>query len=441
MSDTVSNPNLIPMEGLSPVNPAVEDLGLEGVSEPNSLVRLWQTSKRTGQMALVMVEVLPTNEVIRGGLFAVGEIITRDPRVGALTIGLSTFGLESAGGLAAAGLMNTDKGRQIFSAINKKSKQLHVPVMNGDIEVPLKLSRTTKIGLTFLGGTVVGMALEQRENPNRSVEKNRRYSLFTSAWLAGTVAVAGALAAEGIKIGVDDPKEGALIAGGLVVVACARRGIKQIFGSKQRGDINWHEVDVRTGFTFDLVEDKHRLEKVSEIENDVWKEKGYGSLEEYAKYIAHSRTFAAFEGEECVGLTRMFDGTVNLPPFMNLPFDDTELHQRLAKECKKGEVEEMGTLAIVKKVRNKVVLDHLLRLVYRDARARGVKKWGIIMEPRRVKQLNNIYGFTYKQVGEAVNYQGGECAAHIMDIDEVDKIMKEDNPELYDWFDNQPLGS
>jgi hypothetical protein len=202
------------------------------------IAKYWHAAKRSGQWALVMTELLPSNEIIRGGLFAAGEIITRNPAMGAATIGLSTFLVEAAGGWAAADLLNTDRGKELSEKINEKSQKLHVPLVGRDLNIPLKLSQTSKIGWTFMGGTVVGMGLEQREDPSRSVEQNRKYSLLTSAWLAGVVAVGGALASEGINIGLNDPKKGGIMALGLIGTAAAGRWVKRkLVRNKDRNKI------------------------------------------------------------------------------------------------------------------------------------------------------------------------------------------------------------
>ncbi|HET7320785.1 MAG TPA: hypothetical protein VFI84_04370 [Candidatus Saccharimonadales bacterium] len=203
----------------------VEEL-VEGTGR---MAKYWATVKRTGQWALVATELLPTNEVLRGGLFAAGEIISRSPAMGAATIGLSTFVLEAAGGLAAAGLIDTEKGKNLFEVINQKSQQVRLPMTQKFIKLPSEVSNVSKVGWTFMGGTVVGMGIEQRENPSRSLERNRRYSLLTSAWLAGITAVAGALASEGINVGLNDPKKGSLLALGLVGTVAAGRWIKRRF--------------------------------------------------------------------------------------------------------------------------------------------------------------------------------------------------------------------
>jgi len=217
------------VEGATTVPGPASEVGELAEAPRGRITKYWDAAKRSGQWALVMTELLPTNEVIRGGLFAAGEVITRNPAMGAATIGLSTFVVEAAGGWAAAGLFNTERGKELSEKINEKSQKLHVPLVNRDINIPLELSRASKIGWTFAGGTVVGMGIEQRENPGRTKEQNRKYSILTSAWLAGVVAVGGALASEGINVGLNDPKKGGLIAAGLIGVTAAGRWAKNKF--------------------------------------------------------------------------------------------------------------------------------------------------------------------------------------------------------------------
>jgi len=422
------------------VNASVANQGSNSESQ-RRLIPYLAAIKRSGQSALVALELSPANELLRAAAFAAGEAVSRDPLIGAATIGLSTFAIELSGGLAAASLVDTDHGQKIFAKINR-THRLRIPLVNRNIKIPEKLSGATKTGLTFMGGTVVGMALEQRENPTRSIERNRLYSLRTSAWLAGTVAVGGALASEGINIGINDPRNGGLIAAGLVGAAAGGRWLKKHFTKAEVFQPNWHDTDPKTGLTFDLITERDRLAAVAKVEQDVWDEMGYGSLAEYKEAIAHSRTFAAFDGEQCIGLTRMFTGTSELPPFVSsMPFYDEETRVSTAQECEKGETEELGTIAIVKGARNGRIPTRLWRLAYRDGTARGIKSWGIIMEPRRVEIMNRKFGFTFEKLGDPIDYQGGLCAAHIMDLDKTRENMMNNMPETYDWFVNQPLGS
>lgn len=209
----------------------MDDSSLESTTSPSSR---WKAALRTGQSAIVMAEILPTNELMRGGLFAAGEVLTRDPVAGGLTIGLSTFAIETAGGLAASGLFTTDRSKKIFEALSSKTVGMHLPMVNKDISLPLdaELSTVSKAGWTFMGGTVVGMALEQREDSTRTVEQNRRYSVVTSAWLGAVTTGLGVLASEGIDIGINDPKSGGFIAAGLIGAAAAGRWAKKKFFSK-----------------------------------------------------------------------------------------------------------------------------------------------------------------------------------------------------------------
>jgi hypothetical protein len=55
--------------------------------------------------------------------------------------------------------------------------------------------------------------------------------------------------------------------------------------------------------------------------------------------------------------------------------------------------------------------------------------------------MNRKFGFTFEKLGDPIDYQGGLCAAHIMDLDKTRENMMNNMPETYDWFVNQPLGS
>jgi hypothetical protein len=198
--------------------------------------------------------------------------------------------------------------------------------------------------------------------------------------------------------------------------------------------INSPSFDVR------FIESGEDADKALELEKEVWREKNYGDLTEYEKYLPQSRIFAAFEDGKAVGMNRLFAGAPETPPFLeSMPIDDAELKKRLIEGGKSLKVEEYGTVAVDKAVRGGRIFMDLCRLAYRDASARGIETWGIIMEPERVQSMNRLMGFTFEQIGQAVDYQGGDCAAHIMHLDDVRQSMQAAKPELYDWFVNQPL--
>lgn len=412
----------------------------EGTSR---LEGLYRAAKLSGQWAVVMAEISPLNEVARGGLFVAGEVVSRNPFVGGLTIGLSTFAIEACGGLAAAELMNSSRGQRLFGEINKKSSSLHVPMIDKRVNIPMEISGLSKVGWTLLGGTVVGMAIEQRENPLRSVRDNKAYSLMTSIWLGGVAGVGGILLSEGVDIGLNDPKTGGFLTASVVGAVAAGKWLKKKFIHKREIDETAVIIDIdpNTNLRFQFTKDRTRLQKASKLEQDIWFEKGYGSLDEYEQYIKHSRTFTALDGENCIGVARLFGGRTIPPPFVELPFDSITEHSVILEECSKGNIEEVGTVAVAKEHRNGLTSTHLYRLAYRDARSRGIQKWGIIMEPERVQAMNEMYGFTFKQLGKPIEYQGGACAAHIMDLDEVDANMSQKFPEIYEWFVSRPLST
>ncbi|HVA10935.1 MAG TPA: hypothetical protein VNG32_02090, partial [Candidatus Dormibacteraeota bacterium] len=172
---------------------------------------------RGSQTALVLLQVSPANEVVRFGAFGAGEAMTHSPVMGALTYGLSTLGVEVAGTLAGAPLLDTGPSERITNFLNRKLSRVTADRESEQREY----SRTTKLSTAFIGGTVPAMALEKLEDPTRTPEHNRRFGLWTSAWLAGACAVQGAAMSEGIDLASNNTK---LAAGAAGVAAAGAAG-------------------------------------------------------------------------------------------------------------------------------------------------------------------------------------------------------------------------
>ncbi|HET6924626.1 MAG TPA: hypothetical protein VFH39_02240 [Candidatus Saccharimonadales bacterium] len=398
----------------------------------------WQRIVRGAETGVAATVLLPSNEAIRAGAFAAGySLMPHSPAVGALTIGASTFALEAAGGLAAADLFKTERSARIMNWLRRRMKHTE------DDEA---LSGASKMIATFMGGTVVGMALENYEDPDRTVAQNRRYSLKTSAWLGGVcAAVFGAGGTEALNYTIDHPTvTGAVAGGAIATVEGGRRVASRLRVPKPVEDIQTEKwLDHDKHYEYRLVEDEEALHEVAELEQQVWDEKGFGNLTEegYDKYNEHSRVFAAYDGDRCIGMTRMFkaeDGIV--PPFLDMEFYEDAEHEKLTASAVAGLTEELGTAAVLQEARGRRVNTRLWRQAYRDAVLRGVKQWGIIMEPERVeKDLNGRYGFTFRQLGPAVDYQGGACAPFVMDLQEVSKSMQKKKPLSHFWFVRKSL--
>jgi hypothetical protein len=185
-------------------------------------------AKRVGQGAILFAEFSPLNEATRLAAFGAAHAASGgDPFIGGATLGLATFVIEAGAGLASASLFETKTSSRLFEGINSRAKKLGIPSEK-------RLPTATKVGFTFMGGTVVGMALEQRENPTRTVAENRRYSLITSSWQGGILAVAGYMMSEGINVGIDDPKRGLLIAAVLATGTAAGLKIKKIINKRTK---------------------------------------------------------------------------------------------------------------------------------------------------------------------------------------------------------------
>ncbi len=200
------------------------------------------------------------------------------------------------------------------------------------------------------------------------------------------------------------------------------------------------EVDILGDVTVRLDYDPVSLVIAQEFEQKVWHDENYGSLSDYAGFIANSRTFTAFQNEECVGIARLFSGVAELPPFLTeMPFYDEDQRQKLMDFGRIGLLEEFGTIAVAKRMRKLFVFERLARLAYRDSYSRDIEYWGVIMEPERVESMNKHYGFTFQKLGDTVFYQGGDCAAHVMNLEEVYRNVQETQPEIFEWFCKEPL--
>jgi len=189
-----------------------------------------------------------------------------------------------------------------------------------------------------------------------------------------------------------------------------------------------------------FVTDASSVALAAALEESVWQQKNYPGLQSYAKYRPQSRIFAAFGGNECLGITRMFGGSPRTPPFLEeMAFYDAATRARLLSGCACGVVEELGTTAVAEGARAHQTSIAMWRAAFRDAVGRGVLEWGIIMEPERVGVINKRYGFPFRQLGPAIDYQGGMCAAHLMSFEDIHISMRAKRPDYYHWFVHAPL--
>lgn len=155
---------------------------------------------------------------------------------------------------------------------------------------------------------------------------------------------------------------------------------------------------------------------------------GYGSLDTYRQYLDQSRFFVAEQAGRCVGVVRVITSGPLLPPFFDLPFADAGERARCAQAAAAGRLEELATVAVLPGTVPFTAVLNLWRLAYRDAKARGVLEWGIIMEPRRVWVLNRHYGTSFVRLGRATEYQGGQCAAHLMNFASAEEHIRRHHP-------------
>jgi predicted GNAT family N-acyltransferase len=341
---------------------------------------------------------------------------------------------EAGSALGTARLLETERSQRVMRAANKILGKM-------GLRPEGETSLATDAALAFVAGSGTMLAMKQTLDPDRTKKENRRRGLTTAAISTVMAAPVNLAIAEGIN--EITPTRVAL---GAVAVA-GFLGVKKAISKHLRTQNTSNEafVDRDRHASYRLVTDVQELTDAAILEQEVWDEKGFGKLEEegYGKYIAHSRTFAAFDDQgNCIGVERMFAADEEaeiIQPFLQMDFFDLKKQNELVGEALNGEIEELGTVAVDPAYRGKNVNLRLQRQALRDSQARGVKKWGIIMEPDRVAKMNTKHGFTFEQLGPAVPYQGGDCAPFVMTLDEgLDSIRQKSFLKWY-WFAKMPL--
>ncbi len=216
--------------------PLIDESLTEGyLVPPENLDNKWGrlTTALLGVVALT--EILPSNEVIRLGLYGMAEGLShKNPIYASFAAGLSTFVVEEAGGAAMASLSGTGKAKDINDKVDEKISKIKF-LNRFKIFSERKISRESQFFATVLGGTVVGMTLKQYQNPERSSRDNHRYSLITSAWLGGLMMGMGFLASEGINMEIDNPIRTGVFASGAVLSGFIIRKLKKVF-FKEKND-------------------------------------------------------------------------------------------------------------------------------------------------------------------------------------------------------------
>lgn len=401
--------------------------------EKSRISRIGRGALTAAQSTVVAVELSPANEVARLGVFGAAYAATRDPYMSGLAYGGATFAIESIAGLATAELFAKNRAQNIMHKANNFLEKLGVSTEK-------KMSRFAEASVTLLGGTAVGMVLRQREDPERTKERNRKYAIKSAASLAGVCAVQGYFMGKGI----DMPKPATIGLAGVAVVGVgviAKKIINRAKGSAERFKkiVSAEHYIKKHDLAIVSTDDPEEIVEATELEQRIWHENDFGDLDVYDKYTNQSQVIKANIGDTCVGMTRMFKGYPELPPFVEgMKYYNESDKKEMIALCSEGRIEELGTTAVDHRatgdLKRSVVSSNMWRLAYRDARARGVEHWGIIMEPERVEKMNKQFGFTFKQLGPAEEYQGGDCAPFVMDLREVDKSMQKTNPIKHHWF-------
>lgn len=440
-------------EGISDINDALHNLPHGEVNAPGAPIELadvigvvpykkrltpLERIKYAAGGIVVAAEVSPANEAVRGAIVLATAGATSSPIATAFAFGASTLVIEAAAAVAATPLLKSETASVGINGahriINNFSKSRLLKRFFYK-EADEKFSKTTYAATALLGGSAVSMTLKTYENPDIEPDDLRGHGLKTALGLSAICGAAGLAGPEAVDTVTNNPNASLAVAAVAVGYAIVKKA-KNVFERAKNPVEKWLDTD-KFGINYGIVTNPEEIEKATLFEQKIWDELGYGNLEEegYTDYFSQSQVIAAFEDGECIGMTRMFKDTDFPPPFIkSMPFYSEEERAKLVAMYQNREIEELGTAAVEKKYRHKDVNTHLWRIAYRDARKRGVQNWGIVMEPDRVERMNENYGFTFRQLGDVQDYQGGDCAAFIMNLDEVDKSMHDKKFIQHYWF-------
>lgn len=196
-----------------PVTSEAPQTSVEGAPmERGRFQRVLNVGKRAVEGAVVVFVVSPTNELARVAATGAVAAATRDPWLAAATWGGTTLAIESAAGVVAADLLESEGGKKFVEKINDKAEKV-------GISRDTKFSPVTKAGISYMAGSAVATLVEHREDPTRTRAQNLRYGLLNASALGAVCTVQGALVAEGIATPNALTVGGAAIGVGSVVAA------------------------------------------------------------------------------------------------------------------------------------------------------------------------------------------------------------------------------
>ncbi len=207
---------IIPGELLGAEMPGIIDYS---ASQEN--VSRWDRAKnwlgRKTAQAVIAAELFPgTNEAPRFSAFVAAEAaFPNNPLIGPLVLGGSTFLIEGAGAVATARVLTDETDHKVVNWLNHKIDDATV-----GRDISPAAERFAKISVAYNIGTPALLALEQAQNPQTERTEAKRRGLVASAWLAGVLAVEGALISQSVDLADTTPgKLGVGIAGAALIAA------------------------------------------------------------------------------------------------------------------------------------------------------------------------------------------------------------------------------
>ncbi len=145
-----------------------DDVSPDNDRKAASLTRL----KRVVQSCIVAAELSPANEVARYAVFGWVLFRTESAMLSALAFGLATFCIESVAAVAAADLLDSQRGRRLIERVNESAWG-----RSEDDEDGRSLSVPMQAAIAMLFGTAVLLAARQTHDRTRTRTQNRQLGI------------------------------------------------------------------------------------------------------------------------------------------------------------------------------------------------------------------------------------------------------------------------
>lgn len=153
-------------------------------------------------------------------------------------------------------------------------------------------------------------------------------------------------------------------------------------------------------------------------------------IDEYAKYLDQSTFYVALWAGQTIGVLRLIAPGKYTPPVIS----EFEITDPQDWQTNPALFEEVGVVAVAPLFINAEVGKLLYRAAWQDAKRRGIRYWGAVIEKWLLKIFNDRYHFPFEQFGQEKYYMGAVVYPVVMDLQAAEDNYQKNYPAEYQWF-------